>query len=785
MNNSCTVTNPEYPLFGEHFGDDDPNSNPALAREIRTQIMGGQRHFDLILTDPDGARHGVVWKDQYVEEGMVEAMRIATKGLFEHQLDRARAFAEQGLARHPCCPTAHQVFARCSPTYEAAIVHYETAEEMAPSCVRDFDELVAKANDVWDHQSLRCYYRCLHGRMHCLVKLKRFREALAVQKKLLRIGKVPHFKYSSWANPRRDVLFIYMAAGGLAQAQKIASSKNVLWTDCYSRASTMDCWMFDRALLDFKRGHTQYVPVTMQDATVSSDEQEKEMLEKIYYTDQGLALQNAITNCPMVAAYLLQPEKYPLPSDLRVPSVFAKTRGCNHVPAAIYARSRGDLWRETPNAIAWLSEHYWSKVGFHVFKRSYVWEHKGYAQWLNKIDMMRLVHDYRQESPDPNKMWAPPGKIRNEQGQFVDAPVLSATEQAAKQKKESKRRQALSSRAFAEMNNIWAKVYPLHIDSNNESPFRAAFNFARGQRQWAAEHVLPALLSKKKRTSFSFTYDAKQLASVINLPDTFSQLTVMHTFCYHITGVYGAACIRQLIEQGGGDVFVPSGHNPCALKLAINQGNHFVVAEIFRIHKDKALCRNMARGKLSFEELLDTVVYSSSYLCKHRRATSGLCQRCQANADDTDGEPHAITLDEQSRPGYPHTDGEVCWYQTAKAIGNAINEASLGDGKKKNKKRVDRMFKSFAQQLRDVPNSKTLTIITDRLRKLQTGKLSAKKSVVDKMVCAHCEKPKEDFDKDFKFKKCGRCQSVYYCSSDCQRQHWTEGGHRSLCVKRS
>ena len=68
-----------------------------------------------------------------------------------------------------------------------------------------------------------------------------------------------------------------------------------------------------------------------------------------------------------------------------------------------------------------------------MFKRSYVWQHTGYAQWLNKIDMMRLVHDYRQESPDPNKMWAPPGKIRNEQGQFVDAPVLSAKEEADKQ----------------------------------------------------------------------------------------------------------------------------------------------------------------------------------------------------------------------------------------------------------------------------------------------------------------------------------------------------------------
>ena len=31
-------------------------------------------------------------------------------------------------------------------------------------------------------------------------------------------------------------------------------------------------------------------------------------------------------------------------------------------------------------------------------------------------------------------------------------------------------------------------------------------------------------------------------------------------------------------------------------------------------------------------------------------------------------------------------------------------------------------------------------------------------------------------------KKCARCKAVFYCSPACQRQHWTTGGHKTVCV---
>ena len=32
-----------------------------------------------------------------------------------------------------------------------------------------------------------------------------------------------------------------------------------------------------------------------------------------------------------------------------------------------------------------------------------------------------------------------------------------------------------------------------------------------------------------------------------------------------------------------------------------------------------------------------------------------------------------------------------------------------------------------------------------------------------------------------KLKSCGRCMSVRYCSQDCQKKHWGEGGHKAAC----
>jgi hypothetical protein len=59
------------------------------------------------------------------------------------------------------------------------------------------------------------------------------------------------------------------------------------------------------------------------------------------------------------------------------------------------------------------------------------------------------------------------------------------------------------------------------------------------------------------------------------------------------------------------------------------------------------------------------------------------------------------------------------------------------------------------------------------------GKGSKKDGVGGGLVCAHCKKVGE-LDT---MKRCGRCRRACYCSVECQKLHWIEGGHKKVCRK--
>jgi hypothetical protein len=60
------------------------------------------------------------------------------------------------------------------------------------------------------------------------------------------------------------------------------------------------------------------------------------------------------------------------------------------------------------------------------------------------------------------------------------------------------------------------------------------------------------------------------------------------------------------------------------------------------------------------------------------------------------------------------------------------------------------------------------------------GKKGSKKDGVGGgLVCAHCKKVGE-LDS---MKRCGRCRRACYCSVECQKLHWGEGGHKKVCRK--
>jgi hypothetical protein len=48
-------------------------------------------------------------------------------------------------------------------------------------------------------------------------------------------------------------------------------------------------------------------------------------------------------------------------------------------------------------------------------------------------------------------------------------------------------------------------------------------------------------------------------------------------------------------------------------------------------------------------------------------------------------------------------------------------------------------------------------------------------------VCHNCQEHRRQEQE--KLLKCGACKKVFYCSKECQKTHWKQGGHREECSK--
>jgi DNA repair exonuclease SbcCD ATPase subunit len=46
-----------------------------------------------------------------------------------------------------------------------------------------------------------------------------------------------------------------------------------------------------------------------------------------------------------------------------------------------------------------------------------------------------------------------------------------------------------------------------------------------------------------------------------------------------------------------------------------------------------------------------------------------------------------------------------------------------------------------------------------------------------KYICHYCDL----ISQDIKLPVCGQCKQIRYCSTDCQRIDWYEGGHKAIC----
>ncbi|KAJ7738122.1 hypothetical protein B0H16DRAFT_1891440 [Mycena metata] len=91
---------------------------------------------------------------------------------------------------------------------------------------------------------------------------------------------------------------------------------------------------------------------------------------------------------------------------------------------------------------------------------------------------------------------------------------------------------------------------------------------------------------------------------------------------------------------------------------------------------------------------------------------------------------------------------------------------------------ADRLIKSSFQKSRVYPAWLNLkNLYEERLQVLKAFKSRQRPSQ------KACDNPECDTGIDAKanFKRCGGCESVYYCSTECQVSDWKVGGHRTTC----
>ena len=70
----------------------------------------------------------------------------------------------------------------------------------------------------------------------------------------------------------------------------------------------------------------------------------------------------------------------------------------------------------------------------------------------------------------------------------------------------------------------------------------------------------------------------------------------------------------------------------------------------------------------------------------------------------------------------------------------------------------------------------------DNLKKLDKmeGNPSTTTAPPSPICCSSCNKPQPS---GHTFRKCTGCRTVQYCNTDCQRAHWSPGGHKQECKR--
>ena len=238
-----------------------------------------------------------------------QAQQIMYQAWDESNPGKRLTLAHQALATSPNCADAYVLLAEEeADTVGRALEYYQQGVDAGRRALGE-DYFSEAAGHFWGLLETRPYMRALNGQANMLWQLRRYEEAIAIYREMLRL------------NPGDNQGVRYALLQLLLELDRGDEARALIaqYDDEYSAA-----WLYTRALLAFQQEGDS--------------------------SDSTRALQEALKQNPHVPAYLSGKKRIPT----RLPDYLSPG---DETEAIDYAMRHLNDWRRTPGAVDWIAPH--------------------------------------------------------------------------------------------------------------------------------------------------------------------------------------------------------------------------------------------------------------------------------------------------------------------------------------------------------------------------------------------------------------------------------------------